>query len=58
MENYFYKCEVCGFVHLVPAYWVSYEPESVVELEHIDLKTGQNCTCTILKWLQDEVQEQ
>lgn len=55
MENYFYKCEVCGFVYLVPAYWVSYEPEAVVELEHMDLKTGGNCACQLLKLLQDEI---
>lgn len=56
MENYFYKCEVCGFVHLVPAYWVSYEPEPIVELEHMDLKMGDTCQCHILKLLQDETE--
>lgn len=58
MENYFYKCRVCGFVHIVPAYWVSYEPEATVELEHIDLKRGENCACHTLDLLQDEEQEE
>jgi len=54
MENYFYKCSTCGFVHIVPAYWVSYSPESEVELEHMDLKTGDNCPNICLKLLQDD----
>lgn len=49
MENYFYKCEKCGFVHIVPAYWVSYNPEEEVALEHMDLKTGETCPVSILK---------
>ena len=44
MENYFYKCPVCGFVHLVPAYWESFSPEETLELEHINLKTGEPCS--------------
>ncbi|MBP3887552.1 MAG: hypothetical protein J6F30_07860 [Cellulosilyticum sp.] len=48
MENYFYKCKVCNFVHIVPAYWVSYNPEEVLELEHVDLKTGEDCPCKII----------
>lgn len=56
MENYFYKCNRCGFVHIVPAYWVSYSPEGTVELEHMDLKTGENCPCTALELLQDDQQ--
>ncbi|WP_171903741.1 hypothetical protein [Cellulosilyticum sp. I15G10I2] len=43
MENYFYKCELCGFVHLVPAYWVAFNPDSEVELIHINMKTGEEC---------------
>lgn len=54
MEHYIYKCEKCGFIHLVPAYWVSYEPEDTVELEHMNLKTGENCDCTILKFVSEE----
>ncbi|WP_180270668.1 hypothetical protein [Sporanaerobium hydrogeniformans] len=44
MENYFYKCEVCGFVHLIPAYWVSFNPERMTEFLHINKETGRECT--------------
>ena len=27
MEVFYYRCEVCGYVHQVPSYWMSYEPE-------------------------------
>lgn len=54
MENYFYKCMLCGFVHIVPGYWVSYNPEGEVELEHIDLKTGDNCPSVVLSLLKDD----
>ncbi len=43
MENYFYKCNVCGFVHLVPAYWTSFSPDEVLEFIHINGKTGEQC---------------
>lgn len=49
MEHYIYKCRTCGFVHLVPAYWVSYEPEETVEMEHLDLKAGDLCSSTVLE---------
>ena len=42
MENYFYKCPVCGFVHLVPAYWVSFNPPCQMEFSHIS-EQGQDC---------------
>ncbi|MCX7715196.1 MAG: hypothetical protein N2171_05680 [Clostridia bacterium] len=48
MENYFYKCPICGFVHLVPAYWVSYSPEKEMQLSHINLKTGEPCTHSLI----------
>ncbi len=54
MENYFYKCEKCGFVHIVPAYWVSYNPEEEVALEHMDLKTGETCPVSILKLVMED----
>lgn len=54
MENYFYKCPVCGFIHLVPAYWVSYEPEKEMEFEHLDIKKGSDCLNKRLRLLTDE----
>lgn len=54
MENYFYKCKVCGYVHIVPAYWVSYSPEERIELEHVQLKTGETCGSHILELQQAE----
>lgn len=54
MDNYFYKCPVCGFIHLVPAYWVSYNPEEEIEMAHLDMKQGTECSCDILRLLVDE----
>lgn len=54
MENFFYKCEKCGFIHLVPAYWVDYEAKPTMELEHMDLKTGEMCECTQLTLIEEE----
>ncbi len=46
MENYFYKCPHCGFVHLVPAYWVSFSPPDTMEFPHID-DNGNSCNYTL-----------
>lgn len=43
METYFYKCPVCGFTHQVPAYWVSYAPEALMEFPHMSFKTKESC---------------
>lgn len=43
MENYFYKCESCGFVHLIPAYWSSFNPDEELEFAHINRQTGKDC---------------
>ena len=34
MEVYYYKCKVCGYVHQVPSYWMSYAPEDTHEQIH------------------------
>lgn len=34
MEQYFYKCPVCGYTHVVPGYWVSYDPPQSLEQPH------------------------
>lgn len=57
MDNYFYKCEKCGYVHLVPAYWMAFNPEEMVEQEHLDRKNGEQCTEKQLKWMQEEQNE-
>ncbi|MDF2877352.1 MAG: hypothetical protein K0S30_448 [Clostridia bacterium] len=49
MENYFYKCEVCGFVHLVPAYWTSFNPDVEMSFSHIDRHTGEPCSNSALQ---------
>lgn len=49
MEMIYYKCETCGFVHQVPAYWSGYAPEEELEMAHIDLKTKAPCSDTVLK---------
>lgn len=48
MENYFYNCSCCSYVHLVPAYWMDFSPESEYEFEHVNPDTGEMCTCTVL----------
>lgn len=43
MENYFYKCPICGFVHIVPAYWASFAPEEKMLFPHVNPDTGEDC---------------
>ncbi|MGI6031169.1 MAG: hypothetical protein ACOX7F_06670 [Eubacteriales bacterium] len=43
MEAYFYRCPKCGFLQMVPAYWVDYDPKPVYEMEHLDMQTGEPC---------------
>ncbi len=49
METYFYKCPLCGFMHFIPAYWVSFAPEEEMEFEHVDAKSDENCSNVFLK---------
>ena len=53
MENYFYKCEICGYVHIVPAYWVSFSPEEEMESPHICPETGACCENMVLHLMHD-----
>ncbi len=50
METYSYKCPVCGYVHLVPGYWVSYDPPA--ELEQPHFHEGELCEHALV--LQEE----
>ena len=34
MEIYYYRCAVCGYIHQVPSYWMSYAPEETHEQMH------------------------
>lgn len=54
MENYFYKCPVCGFVHIVPAYWVSFNPEDTMEFPHVNPETKEDCIHLILQLVKQE----
>ncbi len=36
MEVYYYRCPVCGYVHQVPGYWMSYAAEETCEQMHLD----------------------
>lgn len=54
MNQYFYMCDACGFVHIVPVSSLAYNPEGEVELEHMDYKSGEECACYKLELLQDE----
>jgi hypothetical protein len=53
METYFYQCPQCGFVHQVPAYWVNFSPEKQMILAHVDLNTGDTCSCQNLTLLEE-----
>lgn len=44
MEVFYYRCEVCGYVHQVPSYWMSYEPEQTCEQMHFSPQTHEVCT--------------
>jgi len=43
MEIYTYKCPICGFIHQVPAYWVSFSAEETYEFPHMNLETREMC---------------
>ncbi|WHH57280.1 hypothetical protein [Petroclostridium sp. X23] len=48
MENYFYKCPICGFIHIVPAYWVSFNPDDEMTFPHINTDTNEECDSILL----------
>lgn len=52
MELYNYKCPVCGFIHQVPAYWVSFSPEETYEFPHMDTSTGTLCDNPALEFME------
>jgi hypothetical protein len=43
MENYLYECKVCGYLHQVPQYWVSFAPEETMEYPHMRIDKGEMC---------------
>lgn len=53
MEVYYYKCPVCGYIHQVPAYWMSYAPEDTTDMPHLNLKTKEVCENTELIYKED-----
>lgn len=53
MEMYVYKCELCGFTHQVPAYWVSFSPEITYEFPHMNLETKELCDQKTLKLVEE-----
>ena len=34
MEVFYYKCNVCGYVHQVPSYWMGYAAEDTHDQMH------------------------
>lgn len=54
METYFYKCPICGFIHLVPIHERSVLPQEEIRLEHFNLKQGEVCFCRVLKLLRED----
>lgn len=57
MENYFYKCSHCNYVHIIPAYWVSYSPEQEIEQPHLNPETGEFCECMNMTLIESEEQK-
>lgn len=49
MEQYIYRCPVCGFTYFVPAYWVDYAPPEHYEMPHCRMDNGEDCTCVQLE---------
>ncbi len=43
MEVFYYRCSVCGFVHQVPSYWMSYAAEETHEQMHFNPETKELC---------------
>ena len=50
MEVYYYRCRVCGYVHQVPSYWMSYEAEQMHEQMHLSPATREVCPQTELDY--------
>lgn len=43
MDCNYYKCETCGFIHQVPAYWSDYSADKNMEMVHMNLNTKEMC---------------
>lgn len=50
MEVYYYRCAVCGYVHQVPSYWMSYAPEDTHEQMHLAPSSGEVCSNLVLAY--------
>ncbi len=50
MEVYYYRCKVCGYVHQVPGYWMSYAPEDTHEQIHFSPQDRQVCANQTLEY--------
>lgn len=54
VDNYLYRCPVCGFVYQVPEYWASYSPDEEMEFAHIRFDNGEACVCEKLVLVKEE----
>ena len=52
MESYSYRCPVCGYVYLVPAYWMSYSPEETTDFPHMKPGTDEICENITLAYME------
>ncbi|MDO5297825.1 MAG: hypothetical protein Q4F18_00235 [Clostridia bacterium] len=50
MEVYYYRCPICGYVHQVPGYWMSYAPEEAYEQMHFAPEKGAVCENQMLDY--------
>ena len=55
MDVVYYRCDKCGFTHQIPEYWSGFAPEKMIEMEHIDLGTGDLCEKKHLELREQEV---
>ena len=43
MEVFYYKCRLCGYVHQIPSYWMSYAAEDTHEQMHFNPADNTIC---------------
>ncbi|MBP3887553.1 MAG: hypothetical protein J6F30_07865 [Cellulosilyticum sp.] len=54
MDEYFYMCDECGFVNIVPGNRLIYSADGVLEVKHIIQKTSETYECDQLVLLKEE----
>lgn len=53
MDCKYYKCQKCGFVYQVPAYWSGYDEDGTIEMPHVNLETKEMCEVLALHLMEE-----